>query len=98
MRLIQDGIKEKLKVVKNAAAAAEPAAAASAAAAAPASGGGDQSSGERAKDVLRAAMRSMYAIQSMSTVHSCPLFIDLWQRVLKTQLCARLLEEIKMTS
>jgi len=80
-----------------AAAASAEAAAAPAAANAPAAAGGaggEQSSGERARDVLRAAMRCMLALSAMPTVQQCPQFVELFQRVLKTALLAKIIDEI----
>jgi hypothetical protein len=94
--LPQDGIKDQLKKAKSAAASASPASApASAAAPSPSAGVGELSSGERARDVLRTAMRCMLALAAMPTVKQCPQFVELFQRVLKTALLARIIEEIK---
>jgi len=94
--LPQDGIKDQLKKAKSSAASGSPASApASAAAPSPSAGGGDLSSGERARDVLRTAMRCMLALAAMPTVKQCPQFVELFQRVLKTALLARIIEEIK---
>lgn len=44
-------------------------------------------------------MRCMYSLQAMSCVNSCPQFVELYQRVLKTQMLAKIIEdEIKQSS
>jgi len=87
---MMDGIKTQLKLAKTAAPVdASSSGSTSGAASA------DQSIAARAQDVLRAAVRSLYTIQSMPTVGSCTQFIELYQRVLKTQMLARMLDEMQ---
>jgi len=98
---MMDGIKDQLKKAKAAAAASAEAAAAagagaSAAAPAGAGNGSEQSSGERAREVLRTAMRCMLALAALPVVKAqCPQFVELFQRVLKTAMLARIIEDIK---
>lgn len=84
-------MKEKLKLAKTA-----PDTSAASATAAPSGATGDATTtAERAKDVLRAAVRCFLAMQAMNTVQRCPLFVEFFQRVLKTAMLARIIEELK---
>jgi len=52
---------------------------------------------ERAKDVLRSAVRSMYTINQIPGVEQCVQFTDFYLRVLKTALLAQMLKEMQGT-
>jgi cullin-associated NEDD8-dissociated protein 1 len=49
---------------------------------------------ERAKDVLRVAVRALYTISNIKGITACPQFLEFYQRVLKTALLAKMLEEL----
>jgi len=49
---------------------------------------------ERAKDVLRTAVRAMYAMRHIPQVDLCTKFTDFYLRVLQTQLLAKMLQEL----
>jgi len=53
---------------------------------------------ERAKDVLRAAVRSMYTMRSMQGADQCSKFANFYLRVLKTALLAQMLKEMNSAS
>lgn len=59
---------------------------------------GDATTAERAKDVLRAAVRCCLALQAMPTVHQCPQFVEFFQRILKTKMLVEMIEEMKQQS
>ena len=50
---------------------------------------------ERAKDVLRSAIRCLAQMHQVPNVDSCPKFIEFWLRVQKTQLLAELMRELQ---
>eukprot|EP00462_Mataza_sp_D1_P022295 CAMPEP_0175136666 /NCGR_PEP_ID=MMETSP0087-20121206/9404_1 /TAXON_ID=136419 /ORGANISM="Unknown Unknown, Strain D1" /LENGTH=1304 /DNA_ID=CAMNT_0016419451 /DNA_START=35 /DNA_END=3949 /DNA_ORIENTATION=- len=49
--------------------------------------------GERAKEVLRVAVRCLYAINSLSGIAACSTFTGFYLRVLKTSLLAQMLDD-----
>jgi len=49
---------------------------------------------ERAKDVLRSAVRSLYTINQVAGVEQCAKFTEFYMRVLKTALLAQMLKEL----
>ena len=50
---------------------------------------------ERAKDVLRVAVRALHALHNIEGVEECSAFCKFYQRVLKTNLLAQMLTEMK---
>lgn len=92
-------MKDKLKVAKSVVVDSSAAAASAPTSVGSGTGvGGDASSAERAKDVLRAAVRCFLALQAMNNIHTCTQFIEFFQRVLKTAMLAKMIEEIRQQS
>lgn len=92
---MQDGVKERLKLAKTV-----PQDTGAASSSAPPSAGtgspaGDASTAERAKDVLRAAVRCFQSLQAMPGITACPQFIEFYQRVLKTAMLARMIDDMR---
>jgi len=51
---------------------------------------------ERAKDVLRAAVRALHTVNNIANVDQAPKFVEFYLRVLKTPLLAQLLKEMAL--
>ena len=54
-----------------------------------------ESKPEKAKDVLRVAVRTLERMSRIQGIEKCPTFVEFYQRVLKTGLLIQLLEEMQ---